>query len=55
MTLGLGGKSEDVDSEDDGEGDTKRLRDVGISSTFSTPSPGGIFEGRHADPVWQKL
>jgi len=48
-------RSEEV--EDDGEGDTK-LRDdrlLGFSSTFSAPNPGGIFEDRWVDPVWQKL
>lgn len=53
--LGLGGNSEDV--EDDGEGDTE-LRDdrlLAISSNFSAPSPGGIFEVRRIDPVWLKL
>ena len=53
--LGLGGNSEDV--EDDGEGDTE-LRDdrlLGISGIFSAPSPGGNFEGRRVDPVWQRL
>ena len=50
--LGLGGNSEDV--EDDGEGDTELREDrlLGISSTFSAPSPGAFFEGRRGDPVW---
>ena len=53
MTLGLDGNSDNV--EDDGEGDTKfrddRLLVLGISSTFSVPSPGDIFEY----PVKQKM
>ena len=52
VMLGLGGNSEDV--EDDGEGDIDD-RLLGISGIFSLPSPGGIFEERRVDPVGQKL
>jgi hypothetical protein len=55
VMLGLGGNSEDV--EDDEEGDTE-LKDVhllGISGIFSAPSPGGIFGVRRVDPVERKL
>ena len=54
VMLGLGGNSEDV--EDDGEGDTE-FRDVQLlllllgnsGMVFSAPSPGGNFEGRRVD------
>ena len=58
VMLGLGGNSEDV--EDDGEGDIElrddRLLAVKISGmVFSAPSPGGNFEVRRVDAVRQKL
>lgn len=57
--LGLGGNRDSDEVEDDGlgDGDTE-VREgclLGVPSTFSAPSPGGFFEGRQVDPVWQKL